>query len=190
MDERRLTQATATAILGLDTLWGGDVMNPSGAGRFIADSWFSDEPLPLAYRHEAAARLRATGGVAADRPDLGAADAYLRAVDVPRAIAEVAALGREAGALRGAWLEGLAGSLHVMWALSEERLGRGPAVPYERCVVACTGRPPSPSQPEEKRERLSGLLSVAGWLPGTARERHISEKLASTPGTRGRAEAT
>jgi hypothetical protein len=32
----------ADAILGLDTLWGGDVMNPSGTGRFIADSWFSD----------------------------------------------------------------------------------------------------------------------------------------------------
>ena len=44
--ERKLAQATATAILGIDTLWGGDVMNPSGTGRFIADSWFSDEPLP------------------------------------------------------------------------------------------------------------------------------------------------
>ena len=30
----------ADAILGIDTLWGGDVMNPSGTGRFIADSWF------------------------------------------------------------------------------------------------------------------------------------------------------
>jgi hypothetical protein len=39
----------AEAVLGVDTLWGGDVMCPSGAGRFIADSWFSDEPLPTAY---------------------------------------------------------------------------------------------------------------------------------------------
>ena len=66
---RELAQATATAILGIDTLWGGDVMNPSGTGRFIADSWFSDEPLPKAYKHPAAARLRSSGGVAgqADR---------------------------------------------------------------------------------------------------------------------------
>ena len=38
----------ADAVLGIDTLWGGDVMCPSGTGRFIADSWFSDEPLPAA----------------------------------------------------------------------------------------------------------------------------------------------
>ena len=30
------------AILGIDTIWGGDVMCASGTGRFIADSWFSD----------------------------------------------------------------------------------------------------------------------------------------------------
>ena len=48
----------ADAVLGIDTLWGGDVMCPSGTGRFIADSWFSDEPLPAAYTHPSAARVR------------------------------------------------------------------------------------------------------------------------------------
>ena len=38
------------AVLGIDTFWGGDVMCPSGTGRFIADSWFSDEPLPMRTR--------------------------------------------------------------------------------------------------------------------------------------------
>jgi len=52
-DEARLARTTATAILGIDTLWGGDVLNPSGTGRFIADSWFSDERLPEAYAHPA-----------------------------------------------------------------------------------------------------------------------------------------
>ena len=61
----RLDHAVATLILGTDTLWGGDVMNPSGTGRFIADSWFSDAPLPAAYIHPAAAVLRASGGVGA-----------------------------------------------------------------------------------------------------------------------------
>ena len=55
MSEETLNHLTATAILGIDTLWGGDVMNPSGTGRYIADSWFSDEPLPEAYTHAAAA---------------------------------------------------------------------------------------------------------------------------------------
>ena len=53
----------ADAILGIDTLWGGDVMCPSGTGRFIADSWFSDEPLPAAYTHPSAAKVRESGGV-------------------------------------------------------------------------------------------------------------------------------
>ena len=51
-------RCVADAVLGVDTLWGGDVMCPSGTGRFIADSWFSDEPLPIAYTHPAASRLR------------------------------------------------------------------------------------------------------------------------------------
>ena len=76
-DDAKLARTTATAILGIDTLWGGDVMNPSGTGRYIADSWFSDEPLPEAYTHAAAARLRETGGVAARSPDQAAIDAYL-----------------------------------------------------------------------------------------------------------------
>ena len=51
------------AILGIDTLWGGDVMCASGTGRFIADSWFSDRPLPRAYTAATPARVRESGGV-------------------------------------------------------------------------------------------------------------------------------
>jgi hypothetical protein len=158
LDEGRLARTTATAILGIDTLWGGDVMNPSGAGRYIADSWFSDEPLPDAYTHPAAARLRETGGVAAPAPDQAALDAYLAAVDVPGAIEEVIAQGRALGDLRGAFLAGQGESLRVMWELAEELRGRGPKVPYERCVVGSTGRSPEPSRPEAKRQRLAELL--------------------------------
>ena len=161
-DEARLARTTATAILGIDTLWGGDVMNPSGTGRFIADSWFSDEPLPPAYTHPAAARLRERGGVGAKAPDAAAVDAYLAAVDLPAALRELRALARAIGGTRGAYVEGLAESLDVMWDLAQERLGRGPAVPYDRCVIASTGRAPEPSRPEEKRRRVSELLARAG----------------------------
>ena len=157
-----LDATTATAILGVDTLWGGDVLDPSGAGRFIADSWFSDEPLPIAYTHPAAARLRRTGGVAGKEVDATAVDAYLAEVDVPGAVAGLSARGRAMGGLRGAYLEGVAGSLTVMWDLSRELLGRGPAVPYERCVKSSCGRPPGPSRPEEKRLRVAELLARAG----------------------------
>lgn len=169
-DESRLARTIATAVLGVDTLWGGDVMNPSGAGRFIADSWFSDEPLPPAYTHPAAARLRQAGGVAAKAPDAAAVDAYLAAVDVPAAVSELRAQGRAIGGGRGAYLQGTAESLEVMWALAQERLGRAPAVPYERCVLASTGREPEPSRPAERRRAVSDLLGRAGHPSRTPEE--------------------
>ena len=67
----------ADAVLGIDTLWGGDVLSASGTGRFIADSWFSDEPLPLAYTHPAAARIRESGGVSSQSVDREAVEQYL-----------------------------------------------------------------------------------------------------------------
>jgi hypothetical protein len=158
----RLDERTATALLGIDALWGGDVMNPSGTGRAVVDSWFSDEPMPEAYTHSAAARLRETGGVAAKEPDRAAVDRYLSSIDVHGAIEGVAAEGRTLPGLRGAFLDGLSQSLSAMWDLSMEILGRGPAVPYERCVVAATGRPPEPSRAAEKRKRLGELLARSG----------------------------
>ena len=167
MDERKLARTTATAILGIDTLWGGDVMNPSGTGRFIADSWYSDEKLPPAYTHPAAARLRETGGVAAKEPDRAAVDAYLGGVDVPGAVREMAEAGRTMGGLRGAYLQGQGECCQVMWELSQEMLGRGPKVPYERCVLASTGQAPEPSRPEAKRRQVADLLAAAGHPSAT-----------------------
>ena len=156
----RFNELVGNAILGVDTLWGGDVLCASGTGRFIADSWFSDEPLPLAYTHPAAARVRQTGGVSAKTPDREALESYLADVDIPGAIA---ALRAESSGLRGQYLAGLALCFEIMWDLAMELLGRGPAVPYARCVLASTGRPPEPSHPEAKRERVAELLASAGF---------------------------
>ncbi len=164
-----LDQLTATAILGIDTLWGGDVMNPSGTGRFIADSWFSDEPLPEAYTHAAAKKVRESGGVSAKAPDRAAIDAYLAAVDVKGAIDAMATEGGNGG-LRGAYFDGLGVSLSAMWDLGMEIMGKGPAVPYERCVIGSTGKPPEPSHPEKKRERVAELLARAGHPSKTGPE--------------------
>ena len=91
----QLGKCIADAVLGIDTLWGGDVMCPSGTGRFIADSWFSDEPLPLAYTTPAAARVRETGGVGGKTVDREAVEAYLREVDLPKAMDGMCAEGGE-----------------------------------------------------------------------------------------------
>jgi hypothetical protein len=139
-------------------------MCPSGTGRFIADCWFSDEPLPAAYTHPAAARLRKTGGVAGKSIDRDAVDEYLRAVNLPQAIAGVRQEAENAGGLREPFLIGLADSFSVMWDLAMEVLGQGDPVPYARCVEASTGKPPEPSQPEAKRERVGELLGRGGYL--------------------------
>ena len=159
----QLELSIAGAILGIDTLWGGDVMCASGTGRFIADSWFSDEPLPVAYTHPAAARLRQSGGVAGKTIDRDAIAAYLRDVDIPAAIASVRQEAAACGELRRAYLNGMALSLDVMWDLAMEVLGKGDPVPYARAVDASTGRPPEPSRPEKKRERVAELLGRAGY---------------------------
>jgi hypothetical protein len=153
----------ADAVLGIDTLWGGDVMCPSGTGRFIADSWFSDEPLPAAYTHPAAARLRQSGGVSAKEIDREAVDAYLGDVRLPRAIAGLREEAAQCADLRRAYLSGLAQCVEVMWDLAMEVLDKGDAVPYPRCVEASTGKPPEPSHPEAKRERIAELLGRAGY---------------------------
>lgn len=161
---------TADALLGIDTLWGGDVMNPSGTGRAVVDSWFSDVPMPDAYSDTTAKRLRETGGVSAKEPDRAAIDAYLAAVDVKGAIDGLTAEGSAIGGLRGAYFDGLGLCLSAMWDLSMQILGRGPSVSYERCVIAATGRPPEASRPGEKRRRLVELLARAGHPSQTGDE--------------------
>jgi hypothetical protein len=151
----------ADAVLGIDTLWGGDVMCPSGTGRFIADSWFSDFPLPEAYTHPAAAKLRKAGGVSEKNRE--AVEDYLRAIDVPQAIAGVRQEAAKMEELRKAYLIGMADCLDVMWELAMEVAGKGDAVPYARCVYAATAGQPEPSAPEKKRERVAELLGRAGY---------------------------
>jgi hypothetical protein len=153
----------ADAVLGIDTLWGGDVMCPSGTGRFIADSWFSDEPLPPAYQAPAAARVRETGGVSGKNADRQAVEQYLRQVDLPQAIAGIREEAGKIDAIRSQYLNGLSFCLETMWDLAMEVLGKGKPVPYARCVESATGRPPEASSPGAKRDRVAELLGRAGY---------------------------
>jgi hypothetical protein len=159
----RLDRLVAEAILGIDTLWGGDVLCPSGAGRFIADSWFSDEPVTAAYTDPTALPLRQGGGVAAKHPDRHAIRAYLEAVDFPETVLAFTHEASNLPGLRGEYLSGLAQSVQVMWDLALEILGQGEAVPYERAVLASTGKAPEPSDPSEKRRRVASLLAQSGY---------------------------
>jgi len=156
----QLDHFVAEAVLGVDTLWGGDVMCASGTGRFIADSWFSAEPLPRAYTHNAADQLRKSGGVAGKDLDRGTVDTYLLDLNLPVAIDGIRTESQNANPLRRAYLTGLADSLQVMLDLALEVIGEGDPVTYERAVEASTGKPPEPSRPESKRDRVAQLLGA------------------------------
>lgn len=163
-------ELVGNAILGIDTLWGGDVLSASGAGRFIADSWFSDEPLPAAYTHPSAAAVRASGGVSTSGLNRHEIDRYLAEVDVRGAIRGLTDEAHTMTGLRGDYMRGLALCFETMWDLAMEILGAGEPVPYKRCVEASTGRGPEPSQPRAKRERLAELLARAGYPSSDDRE--------------------
>jgi hypothetical protein len=154
----RFEDLVGNAILGIDTLWGGDVMCASGTGRFIADSWFGNEPLPAAYTVPEAAPVRLSGGVSAPSPDRDAIDAYIAKIDIPGAIAGLKTEAAKNPGLRGEYISGLAAAFDTMWDLAMELLGRGPKVPYDRCVRASCAQSPEPSEPRAKRERVAELL--------------------------------
>ena len=160
----KVAKYVADAILGIDTLWGGDVMCASGTGRFIADSWFSDEPLPEAYTLATAGRIRKSGGVTGKKADRKAIEQYLKQVDIGGAVAGVRSEAEKIGGLRGRYLTGLALCMETMLELAMETLGKGEAVSYERCVKASTGKPPEASKPARKREKVAELLRRAGYL--------------------------
>jgi hypothetical protein len=166
----QLGKYVADAVLGIDTLWGGDVMCPSGTGRFIADSWFSDEPLPTAYTHPGAAHLRQAGGVTGKDLDRAIVDTYLRELDFPGTVSGVRKEAEAVGGLRGKYLAGLALCLDAMGDLAMEVLGKGAPVPYARSVEASTGKAPEPSNPRDKRERVTQLLGRAGYTSASEAE--------------------
>jgi hypothetical protein len=140
-------------------------MNPSGTGRFIADSWFSDEELPRSYTDATAAAVRAAGGLSAGESNRDAIDSYLGAVDLRAAMDLVASEGPGQAGVRGPFLAGLSTCLEVMWDLAMESLDKGEPVPYSRSVKASTGARPTPSDSRAMLEALGALLDDAGYSP-------------------------
>jgi hypothetical protein len=65
--------------------------------------------------------------------------------------------------LGGAYLDGLALCLQVMWDLAMEILGKGDPVPYAKCYRASTGRAPEPSDPAASRALAAELLAREGY---------------------------
>lgn len=151
----------STAVIGVDTLWGGDVFSASGLDRMIADSWFSDLAPPEAYTCTEAQLLRTTGGVMTG--DTALVDQYLHAVNIRDAIRGIVQEAAQADHFRSKYLERLAKALQTMFDIAMEVVGAGPTVPFEVAVEAATGATVLRSDPAEKLHRLEELLRRAGY---------------------------
>lgn len=55
-------RSLVTLLLGVDSLLGGDIKG-GAADRFLLDSYFSGEELPVIYADEVTMRIRQSGGV-------------------------------------------------------------------------------------------------------------------------------
>ena len=153
----------ATAILGIDTIWGGDVNNPSGMGRFIADCYFSGKDYPEAYTDPLAATIRAAGGLSGKEPDQAALRSYLAKHALRERVQDLAAAGRGFPGLRGGYVTGMAVVLEIMLDLAEEMLGDGPAVPYDRCVAGSCDADPLLCDASDQRKLVASLLADQGF---------------------------
>jgi hypothetical protein len=156
-----IERTLAEAVIGVDTLWGGDVQNPSGTGRFIADSWLSDKPLPDLYDDTRAQQLRQAGSLSAPQPNRHLVRDFSERFFIPDRIDEARLQGIAMGGPRGRYISNLAEALKVMHDIGMELLG-GPEVPYERVVRAATGSPPLWAETAADRERVAELIGRQG----------------------------
>ena len=154
--------AVANAIISVDTLWGGDVSCRSGMGRVIADSYFSGKELPEAYAGEDADAIRKSGGVSAKEPDRNTIAEYIARTNPSCHLDEMERLSSNFDPLRRNVVHGLVSTLRVQVDLALERIGQGPPVPYERCVVAAMGEPATEADTKGDLERVRALLGELG----------------------------
>ena len=157
--------AVATAIVGVDTLWGGDVNNPSGMGRFIADCYFSGKDLPPCYQHPIAVKLRdGSDGVLGDKATNDEVMTFLREVEFYEAVAAMEAEVKDGRLhpLRSSYLDNLARSLKVMVNMALAHRGLVGPVPFEVSVVASTGEEPKLYDVTDMRLQVQKLLEQVG----------------------------
>jgi len=164
----------ATAIIAVDTLWGGDVNNPSGLGRFIADAYFSGFDLPPCYEHPLAEKFRkksegVTGDFVNDKD-------VLRFVEETGLVAAINAVwvgsrslspsgDSQRNRLRAKYMGSLANSLKIMLQLALEVKGVGEHVSYKEAVFASTGQPPQLYDVSDQREQIIALMEEMGEGP-------------------------
>ena len=166
----------ANAVVGVDTLYGGNIIDPSGMVHFIADTYPRDvyEP-PNVWKDGRAAHLRNVGGVRSKKDEklvVGFINQY-GLMDARGRL--LSALGDSAPEHRREFVGNLGTALEAMTKEALSIATTGKHIPFEARAFAATRRAPELIDPTPYREGLAQALSEVGFEP--TRSRDLKESL-------------
>lgn len=168
-----IEEVYANALVGTDTVCGGDVGKPGGADHLIADCYPTTEVmLPDVYRDEMAAALRAQGGATPENAEL--TRRFIEKYDLLHSRERLAAaLAPDESPLRRRFMENMGEALDVMVRTALATAEQQPLPSYEERFRAATKRDPELIDVNPLRERLIYALSFAGFE--VSRSRNLRE---------------
>ena len=154
----------ATAVIGVDTLWGGDILQESGTNHFIADSWTSEAKPPEVYWDARAQALREKGGV------LGGVDAatvsdFIGAHRLYEAASKMVTAGYNSlRKMRGDYLRRTGRALITMLDTAVAASRKSDLPSFQQRYLTGTGKEfVGKKDPADAREALRKALSKAGY---------------------------
>ena len=155
----------ATGIIGVDTLWGGDVNDFSGTRRLIADSYFSDYELPPCFFDLVADQLRESEGVLGTVVSNDDVAAFVAKFEIRKAVEFLASGASALTAAQRKYQTRMGEALLAMLDLALSLRGLTAPVPYERLVKAGTGFAPQLFDVSAERAEVTKLLAEIGDNP-------------------------
>lgn len=155
----------ATAVIGVDTLWGGDVDDFSGTNRLIADSYFSDYELPPCFFDSVAERLRVSGGVLGNEVSNHDIVQFEKKFAIRECIAFLQSGASATTEVQKKYQARMGKALEAMLDLALAERGLISEIPYARLVEAGTGFAPQLFDVSDVRAHIKALLENSGEGP-------------------------
>src|SRR3989338_7692614 len=161
----------ATLVLGVDTLWGGNVADPSGTKHFIADSWTSGLPFPEIMDDPFAAELRVNEeGVMTKKDQKKEVRVFTERYyldSLPNTLRQqIRSITDED---RATYLKNLVYALEIMRDRALAEVGLFDMPSYESMYMAATHSAVTFPDPAPYREHLRAALASAGFETRTSR---------------------
>ncbi|MFA4815147.1 MAG: hypothetical protein WC924_03815 [Candidatus Gracilibacteria bacterium] len=160
--EEGFETAYATALVGVDTLMGGDVGCPDGGAHFIADTFPKEEvELPPIYEDARSVKLREDGGMGAQHKAMVAS--YINDYGLEGLQESLpAALPENASEARRRFMENLGRCLDVIARTGIALAEVSALPPFEERYEAAARRAPKLVDTTELKERMRAVLDSAG----------------------------